>query len=125
LASELAERRLAAILSADVAGYSRLMAADEEGTVRRLAAYREEVALLVRRHRGRLVDFTGDNFLAEFPSALEAVQAAAEIAAAVVDDIRRANPQLRADDLGKSCRVVGPPEAVATMRENLRRAGLP
>jgi len=79
MASEPAERRLAAILSADVAGYSRLMAADEEATVRRLAAYREDVALLVRQHRGRLADFTGDNFLAEFPSALDAAQAAVEI----------------------------------------------
>src|SRR5512145_741717 len=55
------------------------MAADEEATVRRLGAYREQVMLLVRQQRGRLVDFTGDNFLAEFPSALEAVQAAVEI----------------------------------------------
>jgi len=62
LSSEPAERRLAAILSADVAGYTRLMATDEDATVRRLAAYREEVALLVRQQRGRLVDFTGDNF---------------------------------------------------------------
>ena len=76
---EPVERRLAAILSADVAGYSRLVAADEEATMRRLAAYREDVALLVRQHRGRLADFTGDNFLAEFPSALDAVQAAVEI----------------------------------------------
>ncbi len=73
------ERRLAAILSADAVGYSRLMAADEDAAVRRISAYREEVALLVRQHRGRLVDFTGDNFLAEFPSALDAVQAAVEI----------------------------------------------
>jgi len=73
------ERRLAAILSADVAGYSRLMAADEEATVRRLGAYREQVGLLVRGQHGRLVDFTGDNFLAEFPSALDAVSAAVEI----------------------------------------------
>ncbi len=79
MVSEPAERRLAAILSADVAGYSRLMAADEDATVRRLATHREEVELLLRQHRGRLVDFTGDNFLAEFPSALDAVQAAVEI----------------------------------------------
>ncbi len=83
MSSEPAERRLAAILSADVAGYSRLMAADEDATVRRLAAYREEVALLLRQHRGRRVDFTGDNFLAEFPSALDAVQAAVEIQRAI------------------------------------------
>jgi adenylate cyclase len=73
------ERKLAAILSADVAGYSRLMAEDESETVRRLGAYRTEVTHLVADHRGRLVDFTGDNFLAEFPTATDAVEAAAEI----------------------------------------------
>ena len=61
------ERKLAAVLSADVVGYSRLMASDEDATVRRLAAYREQVSLLVEQNRGRVVDFTGDNFLAEFP----------------------------------------------------------
>jgi adenylate cyclase len=73
------ERRLAAILSADVVGYSRLMAADEDGTVRRLTDYREEIAMLVRQHRGRVVDSPGDNLLAEFPAALDAVQCAVEI----------------------------------------------
>ncbi len=79
MAAETAERRLVAILSADVVGYSRLMAEDEDATVRRIADYREEVGLLVRQHRGRLVDFTGDNFLAEFGSALDAVQCGVEI----------------------------------------------
>ncbi len=74
-----ADRRLAAILSADVVGYSRLMAEDAESTVRTLTAYREEVGLLVRQHRGRVVDSPGDNLLAEFPSALDAVQAAVEV----------------------------------------------
>jgi adenylate cyclase len=73
------ERKLAAILSADVVGYSRLMAEDEDATVRTLAAYREEVSLLVRQHRGRVVDFTGDNFLAEFPTATDAAECAVEI----------------------------------------------
>jgi adenylate cyclase len=73
------ERKLAAILSADVVGYSRLMAEDEEETVRRLGAYRVEITNLVGDHRGRVVDFTGDNFLAEFPTATDAVEAAAEI----------------------------------------------
>ncbi len=70
MASERAERRLAAILSADIVGYSRLMAEDDAATVRTVTAYREEVGLHVRQHRGRLADFTGDNFLAEFPTAL-------------------------------------------------------
>ncbi len=66
------ERRLAAILSADVVGYSRLMAADESGTVRHITAYREQVGAFVREHRGRLVDFSGDCFLAEFSSPVDA-----------------------------------------------------
>ena len=79
MASEGAERRLAAILSADVVGYARLMAEDQDETVRRLTSYRNQIGLLVEDHRGRVVDFTGDNFLAEFPTALDAVQCAAEI----------------------------------------------
>ena len=73
------DRKLAAILSADVVGYSRLMADDQEATVRTLTAYREQIGALVREHRGRVADFSGDNFLAEFPSALDAVQCAVEI----------------------------------------------
>ena len=73
------ERRLAAILSADVFGYSRLMAEDESGTIRTLGAYREQIGGLVGDHRGRLVDATGDNLLAEFPTALDAVECAVEI----------------------------------------------
>jgi adenylate cyclase len=73
------ERKLAAILSADVVGYSRLMAEDEAGTVRRLTAYRDQIATLVREHRGRVVDSPGDNVLAEFPTATDAVSCAVEI----------------------------------------------
>jgi adenylate cyclase len=73
------ERKLAAILSADVVGYSRLMAEDEAGTVRTLTDYREVIATLIRQHRGRVVDSPGDNLLAEFPSALDAVHCAIEI----------------------------------------------
>jgi len=76
---EAVERKLVAILSADVVGYSRLMAENEDETVRRLGAYRTEIGTLVSEHRGRVVDFTGDNFLAEFPTATAAVEAAAEI----------------------------------------------
>ncbi len=58
------ERKLAAILSADVVGYSRLMAEDEAATIRTLTDYREEIAMRVRQHRGRVVDTHGDNLLA-------------------------------------------------------------
>ena len=59
------ERKLAAILYADVAGYSRLMREDEEATLRTLTVYREELVTILRQHRGRLVGTTGDGFLAE------------------------------------------------------------
>ncbi len=80
-----AERKLAAILSADIAGYSRLMAADEATTVRTVSAYRDQVGELVRDHGGRLVDFTGDNFLAEFATATSALGCALEIHRAVAE----------------------------------------
>ena len=70
------ERKLAAILSADVVGYSRLMAEDEADTVRMLTAYRDSVSMLVQQHRGRVVDSPGDNLLAEFPTATDAVDKA-------------------------------------------------
>ena len=70
------DRRLAALLHADIVGYSRLMAADETGTVRSVREMQAMVEGIVRQHRGRLVDFTGDAFLAEFPSAVDATSAA-------------------------------------------------
>jgi adenylate cyclase len=74
------ERRLAAILAADVVGYSRLMGADEEGTHFRLLAYRREViAPQVRAHRGRIVKHTGDGALVEFGSVVDAVRCALEV----------------------------------------------
>ncbi len=72
-------RKLAAILSADVKGYSRLMGEDEIATIRTLTAYRAVMATLIQRHRGRVVDSPGDNLLAEFASVLDAVQCAVEI----------------------------------------------
>ena len=74
------ERRLAAILAVDVAGYSRLMGADEEGTHERLKAhFAQLVRPKIEEHRGRAVKNTGDGLLAEFPSVLDAVRCAAEI----------------------------------------------
>jgi adenylate cyclase len=73
-------RRLAAILAADVAGYSRLMGADEEGTHQRLQAHLEQlVDPKIKEHRGRTVKNTGDGFLAEFGSVVDAVRCAAEV----------------------------------------------
>lgn len=77
MACERIERRLTAVLAADVAGYSRLMHRDEEATHTKLATLLAEgVAPAIAEHRGRLVKNTGDGFLAEFPSAVEAVRAA-------------------------------------------------
>jgi len=73
------KRKLTAILSADVAGYSRLMGDDEEATVRTITAYREVMATLIEKHRGRVVDSPGDNVLSEFASVLDGVRCAVEI----------------------------------------------
>jgi len=70
------QRKLAAILSADVEGYSRLMGDDEAATVRTLSTCRDLVAGVIATHRGRVVDMPGDNILAEFASAVDAVEAA-------------------------------------------------
>ena len=79
-------RRLAAILAADVAGYSRLMGADEEGTHERLKAHlRELIDPKIAEHRGRIVKNTGDGLLAEFPSVVDAVRCAAEIQRGMID----------------------------------------
>jgi adenylate cyclase len=79
-------RRLAAILAADVAGYSRLMGGDEEGTLERLKAHRRElVDPKIKEHRGRIVKTTGDGMLVEFPSVVDAVRCAAEMQRAMVD----------------------------------------
>jgi len=79
-------RRLAAILAADVAGYSRLMEEDEEGTHERLQAHlRELVDPKIAEHRGRTVKNTGDGFLAEFPSVVDAVRCAVEVQRAMID----------------------------------------
>src|SRR5512133_1223998 len=73
-------RRLTAILAADVAGYSRLMGADEEGTHQRLQAHlRELIEPKIAEHRGRVVKNTGDGFLAEFASVVDAVRCAVEV----------------------------------------------
>jgi adenylate cyclase len=78
MAQEL-KRKLTAILSADVKGYSRLMGEDEEWTVRTLDTFKGVMKNIIPQHRGRVVDSTGDNLLAEFASVVDAVQAAVEI----------------------------------------------
>jgi len=72
-------RKLAAILSADVQGFSRLMSEDEEATLRTLNACREVTDALIEQHRGRIVGTAGDSILAEFASVLDAMQCAVTI----------------------------------------------
>jgi adenylate cyclase len=79
MADRSSRRKLAAILSADVVGYSQLMAANEAATVETLKSYRDIIGRLVVRHGGRVVNAPGDALLAEFPSAVEAVQTAVEV----------------------------------------------
>jgi adenylate cyclase len=79
-------RRLAAILAADVAGYSRLMGQDEEGTHERLKAhFRGLVEPKINDHRGRIVKNTGDGLLAEFPSVVDAERCAVEVQRGMID----------------------------------------
>jgi adenylate cyclase len=73
------KRKLTAILSADVKGYSRLMGEDEEGTIRTLNTYKEVMSNLIQQQRGRVVDAPGDNVLAEFGSVVDAVRCAVDI----------------------------------------------
>jgi adenylate cyclase len=85
-------RKLAAILSADVKSYSRLMGEDEAATIRTLTAYREVMTALIPQHRGRVVDAVGDNLLAEFPSVVQAV----ECAVAIQQELQARNAELPA-----------------------------
>src|SRR3954465_12636945 len=87
------ERRLAAILAADVAGYARLINHDEVGTLRKLAAHRPIMDGLIAAHGGRVANPAGDSVLAEFPSAVDAVQCAV----AVQEQLRTANESFEED----------------------------
>src|SRR5713226_6731847 len=79
------ERRLAAIMAADVAGYSRLMGEDEEGTLAALKAIRRELGdPKIAEHRGRIVKTTGDGLLVEFASVVDAVRCAVEVQRAMI-----------------------------------------
>jgi adenylate cyclase len=93
MATEDFKRKLTAILSADVKGYSRLMGEDDQATVRTITAYREVITEVVQKHRGRVVDSPGDNILAEFASVIDAVTSAAEIQ----DELRIRNAELPED----------------------------
>jgi adenylate cyclase len=79
MAREGFSRKLTAIISADVEGYSRLMGEDEEATVRTLRSYRDIMSTIIQQHRGRVVDSPGDNLLAEFPSVVDAMRCTLDV----------------------------------------------
>ena len=79
MTAEKFKRKLTAILSADVKGYSRLMGEDEEGTIRTLSAYKEAMTGFIQKHQRRVVGTAGDSVLAKFASVVDAVQCAVEI----------------------------------------------
>lgn len=79
MSPQVYERKLTAILSADVAGYSRLMGEDEDLTIKTLTGYREMMTSLIEKHKGRVVDSPGDNMLSTFPSVTQDVDCAMEI----------------------------------------------
>src|SRR5215831_13339527 len=92
------ERRLAAILAADVAGYSRLIGTDEEGTLARLKAHRSElIDPKIAKHRGRIVKTTGDGMLVEFASVVDALRCATELQAAITKRNIAVPPDRRID----------------------------
>ena len=116
------ERRLSAILAADVAGYSRLMHNDEEDTHAKLTALlTDATAPAIAEHGGRIVKSTGDGFLAEFPSAVEAVRAAIQFQARIkeltIGDVadRRISP-LSSRYLPLSLADVGGPRQIGAPR---------
>src|SRR5882724_11467131 len=112
MAEERVERRLAAVLAADVAGYSRLMGADEEGTHAALTALRRELSdPKIGEHRGRIVKTTGDGLLVEFPSVVDAVRCAVEL---------QREMALRSAEMGDSAHPV--PHRHQSRRHHHRRA---
>jgi class 3 adenylate cyclase len=132
MATKELKRKLAAIFSADVKGYSRLMGLDENATVVTLTSYRRDISSLVNKHRGRVVDSPGDNLLAEFASVVDAVQCAVE----VQEKLKSKNKELPKDqkmefrigiNLGdvieKRNRIYGDGINVAARIEGLAEAG--
>jgi adenylate cyclase len=126
------QRKLKAIFSADVQGYSRLMGDDDEHTVETITAYRETIGQLIENHHGRVVDAPGDNILAVFDSSLSAIQSAIEIQRLLetengkLPDNRRMNFRIGinlGDILHKDDRIYGDGVNIAARIENLADPG--
>jgi adenylate cyclase len=130
--TERAKRKLSAILSADVRGYSRLMGEDEVTTVRTLKEYRELMSKLIKEFRGRVVDSPGDNVLAEFASVVDALECSTEIQK-VIKDKNAALPDNRkmefrigvnlGDVIEEESRIYGDGVNIAARLEGVAEAG--
>ncbi len=126
------KRKLVAILSADVVGYSRLMGDNEEATIQTLNTYRNSMSTLIQHHRGRVVDVTGDNLLAEFGSAVDAVNCAVAIQQelaernAELSDVRRMEFRIGVnvgDVVEEKSQIYGDGVNIAARVEGLAEAG--
>lgn len=126
------KRKLTAILSADVKGYSRLMGEDEVATVRTITAYRELMATLIHKHHGRVVDSPGDNMLADFVSVVDAVQCAVGIQRKITDRNTELPEERKmefriginlGDVIEDGARIYGDGVNIAARVENLAEAG--
>src|SRR5919198_5585804 len=126
------ERKLAAILSADVQSYSRLMSDNEEATVHTLTAYRRILSSLIQQYRGRVVDSPGDNLLAEFVSVVDALQCARAIQRKIqiqnkkLPDSRKMNFRIGinlGDVLVEGERIYGDGVNIAARMEGLAEGG--
>ena len=126
------QRKLKAIFSADVHGYSKLMGDDDEYTVNTITAYRELIAELIEKYQGRVVDAPGDNLLAEFGSSLNAINSAIEIQRKLgienekLPDNRRMDFRIGinlGDVLHKDDRIYGHSVNIAARIENLADPG--
>jgi len=132
MSPDVLTRRLSAILSADVEGYSRLMREDEETTVRTITNYRAAMAHMIEQYRGRVVDSPGDNILAEFTSVVDAVNCGVEIQRELAErnDELPENRRMRfriginlGDVLEEGERIYGDGVNIAARMESLAEAG--
>ncbi len=132
MTTQRVKRKLSAILSADVRGYSRLMSQDEEATVKTLKQHRETISGLILDHRGRVVDAPGDNILAEFGSVVDAVKCAVEIQQALntknagLPEDRRMNFRIGVnlgDVIEEEDRIYGDGVNIAARLEGLAEGG--
>jgi class 3 adenylate cyclase len=126
------ERKLTAILCADVYGYSRLMGEDEEATLRNLSSHRKVIDGLIEQHRGRFVNSAGDSLLAEFASVVNAVQCAVEVQRALKTENAEVPPERRmefrigvnsGDIIVEGEQIYGDGVNVAARLENLAEPG--